>query len=72
MVPRKQDTIKDLWGEEGQDVVVFWDKVEDGLKTAEIAQGVMVGRGATGALVTHKGWNRVVQQEGRDGTSPSP
>lgn len=39
MVPRKQDTIKDIWGEEGQDVVVFWDKVEDGLKTAEIAQG---------------------------------
>lgn len=71
MVPRKQDTIKDIWVEEGQDVVVFWDKVEDGLKTAEIAPGVMVGRGATGAPVTHKGWNPVVQQEGRDGTSPS-
>ena len=39
MVPRKQDTIKDSWAEEGQDGVVFWGKVEDGLKTTEIAQG---------------------------------
>lgn len=39
MVPRKQDTIKDIWAEEGQDVVVFWGKAEDGLKTAESAQG---------------------------------
>ena len=39
MVPRKQDTIKDIWAEEGQDVVVFWGKVEEGLKTTEIAQG---------------------------------
>lgn len=39
MVPRKQDTIKDIWAEEGQDEVVFWGKVEDGLKTAESAQG---------------------------------